>query len=214
MEGKMQANPNNLIRLGILLLFIGIIPFINLQAFGQAAAGGLGTAAPTACPVVKARGDKSAPVTVFTLVDNHPYVTWDTLAHFPYDTPDIDEEIDPKLRLKKKKFPIPEFIKKLDGQSIAVVGFMIPLDTDDKQEKALSFILARSQATCCYGIVPKMNEWMFVQMAKGSSADAIMDIPVTVFGTFSVGEEKKTNTGWSLYRMVSDKVSFSKQSIW
>lgn len=95
---------------------------------------------------------------------------------------------------------------------MAVVGFMIPLETNEAGDKATSFILARSQATCCYGIIPKMNEWMFVQMESGKNADAIMDVPVTVFGTLSVGEEKKANTGWSLYRMVSDKVVVPKSN--
>ncbi len=157
---------------------------------------------------------KSPPVTVYSQVDHHPYVTWDTLAHFAYDAPDIEEEIDPSLRLKKKKYPVPDFIKQLDGASIAVVGFMIPLDTDDTEQKATSFILARTQASCCYGITPKMNEWMFVWMKKGKTAEAIMDLPVTVFGTLSVGEQKKRDTGWSLYRMVSDRVAVPEHSIW
>ncbi len=52
-----------------------------------------------------------------------------------------------------------------------------------------------------------MNEWMFVQMVQGKAADATMDVPVTVFGTLAVGEEKKENMGWSLYRMAGQKVS-------
>ncbi len=158
-------------------------------------------------PLPKPVDLKSAPVTVYSMVENHPYVTWNTLAHYEYDAPEIEEEIDPQIRLKKKKkYPIPDFVKKLDGTSIAAVGFMIPLDTDDADQKATSFILARTTASCCYGIVPKMNEWMFVQMKKGKTAEVMMDIPITVFGTLSVGEEKKEDTGWSLYRMVSDKV--------
>lgn len=165
-------------------------------------------------PLPKPINLKSAPVTVYPLVDGHSLVTWDTLAHFPYDAPDIDEEIDPKLRLKKKKHPIPGFIKKLAGEKIAVVGFMIPLETDDKEERATSFILNRSQASCCYGIIPKMNEWMFVQMEKGKTAEAIMDVPVTVFGTLDVGEKKEVDQGWSLYRMVSDKVNVPELIKW
>ncbi len=157
---------------------------------------------------------KSAPITVYPKLEGRPLVTWDTLAHFKYDAPDMDEEIDPKLRLKKKKFPVPAFVKKLDRVDIAVVGFMIPIDTNEAGDKATSFILARSQATCCYGITPKMNEWMFVRMGGEKDADAIMDVPVTVFGTLSVGERKKADMGWSLYRMVADKVIVPKESMW
>lgn len=165
---------------------------------------------PTACPVQAGRDLKSGPVTLYPLVENHKLVTWETLAHFPYDIPDIEEEIDPELRLKKKKYPIPGYIKKLDGEKVAIVGFMIPVDTNEAGDKATSFILARSQATCCFGITLKMNEWMFVQMEKGKNSEAVMDVPVTVFGTLTVGEEKKEGQGWNLYHMVSDKVGIPK----
>ena len=51
-----------------------------------------------------------------------------------------------------------------------------------------------------------MNEWMYVEMQKGKSAEATMDMPITVFGTLSVGAQIK-ESNWTLYRMISDKVS-------
>ncbi len=191
----------------VLLLFVGSLPFLDPRAFGQGAfSGGGNPVVPYATAVPSPVDLGTAPVTVYQLVDGHSLVTWNTLAHFEYDAPSIDEEIDASLRRKKKKYPIPGFIERLNGAPVAVVGFMIPLDTNEAGDKATSFILARSQATCCYGITPKMNEWIYVIMDKGKEADAVMDIPVTAFGVLSVGEEKKTDTGWSLYRMSSDKV--------
>ncbi len=190
-----------------LLLGLGLMISVN-PITGQPAG-----PAPTIYPIT-AVDLKSAPITVYPKLEGRSLVTWDTLAHFKYDAPEIEEEIDPKLRLKKKKFPVPAFIKKLDRVNIAVVGFMIPIDTNEAGDKATSFILARSQATCCYGITPKMNEWMFVRMDGEKDADAIMDVPVTVFGTLSVGERKKADMGWSLYRMVADKVIVPKESMW
>jgi hypothetical protein len=198
--------------IGVLFLLIGALPFWG-SAFGKTGAGKVG-AIPTACPVIKGRKAMSAPITVYQQLEKHPLVTWDTLAHFPYDSPDIDEEIEPKLRSKRKKYSIPDFIQQLNGTPIAVYGFMIPLDTDEKGEKATTFILARSQATCCYGITPLMNEWMYVQMAKGKQAEILMDDPVTVFGTIDIGEIKDKDKGWSLYRMVSDKVIIPKTQNW
>ncbi len=191
-------------------LFLAALPFLNLTAFGQGAAPSANPVVPYATAVPAPIDLNSAPITVYPLVDDHSLVTWDTLSHFDYDSPSIDEEIDSKLRLKKKKYPIPGFIKLLNGAPVAVVGFMIPLDTNEAGDKTTSFILARSQATCCYGITPKMNEWMFVQMKKGKQAETMMDMPVTAFGTLAVGEEKKSDTGWTLYRMVSDKVTVPK----
>lgn len=147
-------------------------------------------------------------MTVFTSLENHPLVPWTTLAHFPYETPDIGDlgKPQPVTRRKKDKFPIPDFVRRLDGASVAVVGFMIPLALNDAGDKTTSFILARSQATCCYGITPRMNEWMYVEMEKGKSAEAMMDMPITVFGTLSVGAKIK-ESNWTLYRMIADKVS-------
>lgn len=198
--------------MGALLLVIGTLPIWG-SAFGKTGATRV-AAIPTARPVIKGRNTKSAPITVYQQLENHPLVTWETLAHFPYDTPDIEEEVDPKLRSKRKKIPIPDFVQQLNGIPIATYGFMIPLETDEKGEKATSFILARSQATCCYGIIPKMNEWMFVEMAKGKKTEIMMDDPVTVFGTIEIGEKKEKDKGWSLYRMVSDKVIIPKTPNW
>jgi hypothetical protein len=150
-------------------------------------------------------------VTVFTSLENHSLVPWTTLAHFPYETPDIEELGKPHTKSvsKKEKFSIPDFVRRLDGTPVAVVGFMIPLALNDAGDKTTSFILARSQATCCYGITPRMNEWMYVEMEKGKSAEATMDIPITVFGTLSVGAQIK-ESNWTLYRMVANKVSVPK----
>ncbi len=138
-----------------LILALGALPFLDLSASGQIGAAGANAVVPYATAVPAPIDLKTAPVTVYRQVDGYPLVTWDTLAHFAYDTPDIEEEIDPRLRLKKKKPPVPDFVKRLNGQSIATVGFLIPVDTNEAGDKATSFILARTQATCCYGITPQ-----------------------------------------------------------
>lgn len=186
-------------------LVLGTFPF--LSAFGQTVPPGGGFINGNSnYYAADAGAAKAAPVTVYPKIDGYSLVTWGTLAHFAYLAPSIDEEIDPKLWRRKKKPPIPAFIKALNGSAVAVAGFMIPLDTDDRGVQATSFILARSQATCCYGITPKMNEWIYVQMKKGTSAEILMDSPVTAFGDLTVGEKDDNNSGWSLYRMAGDKV--------
>jgi hypothetical protein len=206
-QGEIKLSRPGVLLFLLMMLGVPLIRPIPALSAGYAGASGGNAVVPYATAVPPAVDLKSAPITVYPQVDGHALVTWDTLSHFDYDSPSIDEEIDPKLRRKKKKYPIPGFIKLLNGASVAVVGFMIPLDTNEAGDKATSFILARSQATCCYGITPKMNEWMFVQMKKGKEAETMMDMPVTAFGTLAVGEEKKSDTGWTLYRMVSDKVT-------
>jgi len=112
------------------VLGLAVLAFMGLPVSTYAVRDKTAPPTPTLRQVLKEVDRKSAPVTVYPIVEGRSLVTWDTLAHFRYDTPDIDEEIDPNLRLKKKKFPIPKFVKKLNGENIAAVGFMIPVQTD------------------------------------------------------------------------------------
>jgi hypothetical protein len=186
---------------------LSLLPVIPVHSAGPGGTAGINQPNP-GYPLPASRDYEGDPVTVFTLLENHPLVPWTTLSHFPYETPDIEElgNSHPASGPKKEKFQIPDFVRRLDGARVAVVGFMIPLALNDAGDKTTSFILSRSQATCCYGITPRMNEWMYVEMDKGKSADAAMDLPITVFGTLSVGAQIK-ESNWTLYRMTADKVS-------
>lgn len=199
----------------LVFLAMGTLPFLNL-AFGQSSAPSSGGFVNGNAQYYNADASaaKAAPITVYPKLGLYSLVTWGTLSNFPCGAPSIDDEIDPQLWMKKKKPPVPEFIKTLNNSPIAVAGFMIPLDTDEKGEKATSFILARSQSTCCYGITPKMNEWIYVQMKKDMTAEILMDSPITVFGTIEVGEKNDRNSGWSLYRMTGDKAELPRHSFW
>jgi hypothetical protein len=199
---------------GFVLLAIAVFSFTE-SALAQSPAKSTGAAKAT--PVYsKVNALASAPVTVYPKVDDgYSLVTWNTLSHFAEDTPDIDEEIDPNVRRKRdKKYPIPAFITALNKVPVAIVGFMIPMDVDNKGEKTTGFILARSQATCCYGIMPKLNEWIYVTMEKDRAADIVMDLPITVFGVLEVGERNLPDEGWSLYRMIGKKLGNARASTW
>ncbi len=137
---------------------------------------------------------------------------FDTLSGFPSGKPPLD---DPKADAgQKAEVPlskVPPNIRALDGQKISVVGFMIPMTVE--KNNACTFILAQSRATCCYGAVPNLNQWIYVDMDRGKTAEAIMDVPVTVFGTLKVGTQfDERSTGWCLYRMTSDKVAWPRKA--
>ena len=51
----------------------------------------------------------------------------------------------------------------------------------------------RDQSMCCYGTVPKINEWVSVRMAE-EGVKPVMDEPVTIHGTLKVGEVLKMDT--------------------
>jgi hypothetical protein len=157
---------------------------------------------------------ESAPVTVYKKVDQYSLITWNTLSHFDCGDPDEYDEDGRLIPQKKKaKCAVPGFITALNGAPVAVVGFMLPMDMDDKGDKTTGFIICRTQSACCYGIMPRLNEWIYVKMAKGKATDVYMDIPVTAFGTLSAGEVNDKENGDSFYRMTGDKVGYPKE-IW
>ena len=101
--------------------------------------------------------------------------------------------------------PTPKAHKDLNGKKFAVRGFMIPFKVDG--EDVTEFLLVRNQFACCFGVVPKMNEWIHVKMAKGKVAPYAVDIPITVYGKLDCGELIEKGVVMSLYRMEATEVT-------
>jgi hypothetical protein len=93
---------------------------------------------------------------------------------------------------------IPRAIRELDGREVGVRGFMLPMKVDGGLVR--EFLLMRDQSMCCFGVVPKINEWVSVTMA-GRGVRAMMDQPVTVYGTLRVGEVYEQGVLAGLYQM-------------
>jgi hypothetical protein len=125
-------------------------------------------------------------------LEDHEDVTFDKLASYRYEVRERIEGVPPVDQ-------IPASVKEIDGKKIAIRGFMLPYRNDG--ENVTEFILLRNQGLCCFGTVPRMNEWVHVKMAPGKGAPYSLDIPITVFGALSVGEEYEKNVLMSLYRM-------------
>jgi hypothetical protein len=125
-------------------------------------------------------------------------VTFDRLASWVY--------IYPEPEAKEGRDDIfPVSIQKLDGRGVAIKGFMIPITVDG--EDVTEFLLVRSRMFCCFGVMPKMNEWLHIKMAKGKKSPYAVDIPITVFGKMAVGEIIENGIVMSLYRMEGEEVS-------
>lgn len=100
-----------------------------------------------------------------------------------------------------EKNQIPELVKSLDGQRVAITGFMLPVDFDGGKVK--SFLLLQNQMACCFGMTPKENEFVYVEMSKGGNTKYMPDWPLTVVGKLEVGKKLLVN---SIYRMEADNV--------
>ena len=148
-------------------------------------------------------------------LEGKPLVDFTRLACFNYDYPDEDGGALAPKKSKRKKPGIPVSVSALNGTTLAVPGFMIPMDQDADGDTCTYFILARNQMTCCFGVPPGLNEWVSVRMEKGKTAKLDMDRPVVVVGTLEVGEIFDPDSGWSFYRMRGEKVIVAgKKKVW
>ncbi len=134
-------------------------------------------------------------------IDGYEGVTFDKLASFPYEVP-----LDPvtnRVELVKLNAQIPERIKSLDKKPVAIRGFMLPLKVENGLVTEL--LIMRDQSMCCFGTVPKINEWINIRMA-GDGVQPIMDQPVTLMGQLKVGEVLENDYLVGIYEMEGDKM--------
>jgi hypothetical protein len=96
---------------------------------------------------------------------------------------------------------IPEKVKELNGKTVSVTGFMLPIDFDSGVVK--SFMLLNNQMGCCFGVMPRVNEFVYIEMPEGKSTKYMTDIPLRVTGRL---ELVKQNLAGGIYSMTADKV--------
>lgn len=134
-------------------------------------------------------------------IDGYEGVTFDKLASFPYEVP-----LDPvtnKVELAKLNAQIPERIKSLDKKPVAIRGFMLPLKVENGLVTEL--LIMRDQSMCCFGTVPKINEWINIRMA-GEGVQPIMDQAITLMGQLKVGEVLENDYLVGIYEMEGDRM--------
>ena len=130
-------------------------------------------------------------------------LTFGKLADFKYEVPD-DPITDPKAKAILEKNQIPKSIRKLDKQKVAITGYMLPLKVEDG--KITEFLVLRDQSACCFGAVPKINEWINVRMPKGKGVKPVMDVRITFFGVLKVGEVLESGYLVGIYEMDGHKL--------
>ena len=147
-------------------------------------------------PIVEAR-DALLP----EVIEGYEGVSFDKLASFAYEVP-----LDPvtnKVELAKLNAQIPDRIKLLDKKPVAIRGFMLPLKVENGLVTEL--LIMRDQSMCCFGTVPKINEWINIRMA-GEGVQPIMDQPITLMGQLKVGEVLENDYLVGIYEMEGDRM--------
>lgn len=132
-------------------------------------------------------------------------VNFNRLASFNYQIPDEFMYLEEGAEMPEKVPTIPDNIKKLNGEKVAVTGFMLPL----KVEKGLvtELLLMRDQSMCCFGTVPEINEWISIRTEKeGKGFKPINDQAVTFFGELKVGEIRENGYLVGIYEMEGNKM--------
>jgi hypothetical protein len=136
------------------------------------------------------------------------YVTanFDKLAGFSFEI--SDDLLGPVTSdfaavVAKTDAMIPESVHALNNQSVTIKGFMLPLKVESGAVTEL--LIMRDQSMCCYGVTPKINEWVSVKM-KDKGVKAVMDQPVTLFGTLRVGEARENGYLVGIYRLEGERM--------
>ncbi|WP_438481005.1 DUF3299 domain-containing protein [Oleiharenicola lentus] len=128
-------------------------------------------------------------------------VSFDVLASFEYVAP----EYDPASTAKPPSAAhlIPDKVKAFNQRKVAVTGFMLPTKMEGGLVK--EFLLVKDAMMCCYGAMPKVNEWVVVKMT-GKGVKPLLDIPITFEGKLSVGEMYENGYLTGLYLLDGEKM--------
>lgn len=139
--------------------------------------------------------------------DGFQVVGFDQLASFTYTPAETNP---PAASTPPPTAPdqIPAKIKALDATKVMVTGFMLPVKMD--QGLVTEFLLVKDQMMCCYGAMPKLNEWVIVKMA-GKGVPPLMDIPISYEGKLKVGEMYDNGYLTGIYLLEGEKQAASKK---
>jgi hypothetical protein len=122
--------------------------------------------------------------------------------------PDVlDGAANPGEAKRKTLEQIPPGVLALDGKKAAIRGFMLPLEM--KEGRCVLFMLLPNQSLCCYGRMPRINEWIIVR-AGHLEVKPVMDRPVIVAGALRVGDQREGGHLVALYAVEADKISVSE----
>ena len=138
--------------------------------------------------------------------DEYQKVGFDRLASYTFIPPEYDSTV-PTTPPPSGAKQIPDSIKALDQHKVAVTGFMLPVKMAGGLVK--EFLLVKDPMLCCYGIMPKINEWVVVKMV-GKGVKPLMDIPITFDGKLRVGEMYENGYLTGLYLLEGDKMAETK----
>lgn len=91
-------------------------------------------------------------------------------------------------------------LKALDGKSVKIPGFMVPLEDDQREVK--EFLLVPSAQACIHVPPPPPNQMVYVKMKRGM--ETVMG-PIWVYGTLNL-VTKKSMYGDASFELVGEGI--------
>jgi len=155
------------------------------------------------CSTVGLCAGEAAPAPTVAATEEYPKVGFDRLASYTFTPPEADPAT-PNAPPPSGANQIPDRIKALDQHKVAVTGFMLPVKMDAGLVK--EFLLVKDPMMCCYGVMPKLNEWVVVKMV-GKGVKPLMDIPITFEGKLRVGEMYENGYLTGVYLLEGDRMA-------
>jgi hypothetical protein len=134
--------------------------------------------------------------------DGYLRLGFDRLAAYKFTMPPYDPAADPSKTPPTGEEQIPDAVKAWSGRKAIVTGFMLPVKMDGGL--VVEFLLVKDPMMCCYGVVPNMNEWIVVRMAKG--VRPLMDVPISFYGVLKVGAMFENNYMVGIYLLEGEKM--------
>ena len=140
------------------------------------------------------------------MVGGYLRVPFGFLGDYWLDEPDWQKMTNPEyIASLSYDTQIPDNVKQIDGKKVAITGFMLPINVD--KGKVKQFLLMKSTMSCCFGVAPRINEVIHVESSENQKIQAVMDMPITVFGKLSVGQQFREDLMlMGVYRVELDEV--------
>jgi hypothetical protein len=196
--------------IGLFMIAVSVTPSISPKQVADAVRSQVihGTAINPALQISHPTYPSSDSNAIPTSTNNDGFVliSFEQLAGFRFAVTDrmLDSTKYPQAALAETADQIPATVRAFNDHFVSVKGFMLPMKFNGSL--ATDFLLMRNQSLCCYRMPPRITEWVNVRMA-GKGVKPMVDEPVTVFGTFHVGEVRENGDLVGIYRLDGQKLT-------
>ena len=142
--------------------------------------------------------------------ETHQVLTFDMLTSYPFREPNWAKMEDPayiaSLKLDEQISPQ---IQAMDGKNVEIQGFMLPLDMSEGNLR--TFMLLKDQMACCFGNIPRLNEWVYVRVPKKKKINIHQDVLITLLGTLRVGSKFESEVLTGIYHLDLDRIQLDQK---